>query len=259
MQSYTNINVPDKKSMNDFINAPASYAKMDPNGIKNNFDLKHAVSNSRVDPTHINLHLSLVTTWESFQSATTSHGLPQFGRAKGDKYMDFAVNVAVQLNNNKSMVFPAVTICNNNAIKLSSFKNDKPMMRMMTSYSNQFQSSSCNGGPGPNPDGSGAIPLTNPPSSNNNFSTSPKSLMSTTLSPINNNPSGPTASGSGGGGTPSGGGGNPAGGGTPNVGTSINPVSNASASPNSSSTASNTTNVFQNSTTNTNTTTLPMG
>ncbi|ESO09389.1 hypothetical protein HELRODRAFT_168370 [Helobdella robusta] len=81
-----------------------------------------------------NVHLSLVTTWETFQDGTTSHGFPQFGRAKVKRYMQHQVNVKILLVHEKTMKFPAVTICNNNQMKISNLKNNSLFMKKINMY-----------------------------------------------------------------------------------------------------------------------------
>ncbi|ESO09384.1 hypothetical protein HELRODRAFT_168365 [Helobdella robusta] len=100
-------------------------------------------TNGDNEPTPSNLRLSLISTWEAFRDVTTSHGLPHFSRAKGDKFMKYSVSVAVELNHAKSMEFPAVTICNNNPMKLSSFRANSKLQEILISYKLKNSNSTC--------------------------------------------------------------------------------------------------------------------
>ncbi|ESO09387.1 hypothetical protein HELRODRAFT_168368 [Helobdella robusta] len=107
------------------------------------FDLKDSGITFKETPTSNNVYLSIVSTWETFQSVTTSHGLPHFDRTKGGKFLNYSVNVAVQLKRSSIMKFPAVTICNNNPILKTEFDNMKSMVKILKSLDDKMKISIC--------------------------------------------------------------------------------------------------------------------
>ncbi|OAF70491.1 hypothetical protein A3Q56_01737, partial [Intoshia linei] len=94
--------------------------------------------------------LSTGQIWEGFETHTSAHGIPHVYNARGpikktlwfllfvaalcglgynlylliNKYISYDVNVVLKLKYERNLMFPAVTLCNNNPIKLSVLKND---------------------------------------------------------------------------------------------------------------------------------------
>ncbi|ESO09381.1 hypothetical protein HELRODRAFT_168362 [Helobdella robusta] len=99
-------------------------------------------SNKKVDGSSNVEELTLSAAWHSFQTHTTSHGIPHIVRARSDKYLRYSVDTTIKIHLSKLMNFPAVTICNNNPIRKSFASQFINLTEFMLEYSKSCDSKS---------------------------------------------------------------------------------------------------------------------
>ncbi|ESO09372.1 hypothetical protein HELRODRAFT_168352 [Helobdella robusta] len=83
-------------------------------------DKNNDVRNNFVDDEN-----NVLRIWAEFANVTSSHGIQHVDHAQSDKYMKYEVDVNFRVEHSKSAEFPAVTICNTNAIKKSALNKLK--------------------------------------------------------------------------------------------------------------------------------------
>ncbi|ESO09374.1 hypothetical protein HELRODRAFT_168355 [Helobdella robusta] len=111
----------------------------------------------------------IMKIWSDFANFTTSHGIPHIDHARGrirkvlwtvltliclgmlvvnmkelcNKYLDFEVDMKFSVQHNLPLLFPAVTICNNNPMKKSKIPEIKDLNESIINYHKKIEALKC--------------------------------------------------------------------------------------------------------------------